>query len=104
METSTGKRTSRITAQLVEDGDSIEMWARELGRNPIVFRKDTGRSGPKAYGKLVNSSTRLRQSRSRTLLGSRPACFSSSEAPRGSGSPLSRDTGAETGSEPFTSS
>jgi hypothetical protein len=53
METSSGKRTAHLKVQIVEDGDTIEMWVREAGRNPIVFEKETGRSGPHAYGKLL---------------------------------------------------
>jgi hypothetical protein len=39
VETSSGKRTAHLKVQIVEDGDTIEMWVREAGKNPIVSRR-----------------------------------------------------------------
>lgn len=50
--TKTGKRTARFRVQIVEDGKSIEMFFDGHDVAPIVFKADTGASGPKAYSKL----------------------------------------------------
>ena len=50
--TKTGKRTAHIQVQTVEDGSNIEMYLRGMDHAPIIFKASSGRSGPKAYGRL----------------------------------------------------
>jgi hypothetical protein len=52
MEAKAGKRTARLRVQLAEDGKSIEMLFDGHDVPPISFKKKTGRSDPKAHGKL----------------------------------------------------
>jgi hypothetical protein len=53
MRTKTGKRTAHFRVQIVEDGKSIEMFFDDHNLPPMAFNRETGRSGPKAYGKLA---------------------------------------------------
>ena len=49
-----GKRTATFEVQIVDDGSKIMMHLHGKGSDdaPITFDQKTGRSGPKAFGKL----------------------------------------------------
>jgi hypothetical protein len=52
MKTRTGKRTAHFRVQIVEDAKTIEMFFDDHNLSPLSFNSETGRSGPKAFGKL----------------------------------------------------
>jgi hypothetical protein len=54
VKTKTGKRSARISVQIVEDGGTIEMFFVGHDLVPISFKSKDGRSGPNAYEKLLS--------------------------------------------------
>ena len=54
MRTRKGKRTAHFSVQIVEDSEnSIEMFFDGMDHSPITFKRDTGRSGPGAFAKML---------------------------------------------------